>query len=186
MALQIRTTIGTDLVFLDLYQDAPILLNTSFAEIQNITSKNSAFSQSFQLPGTKSNNEVFDYYYDISSVPTNFNPNQKFSAIVTWDGLEILNGYIRLENVVNDKDEIIYNITFYNQVGDLAANIGDKFLRETDLSALNHPYSPNVILQSQYDPNLYALTGATNYAYQNGKTFWGYSILVITTFQVIV
>lgn len=173
MALQIRTTIGTDLVFLDLYEDAPILLNTSFAEIQNITSKNSAFSQSFQLPGSKSNNEVFDYYYDISSVPTNFNPNQKFAAIVTWDGLEILNGYIRLENVVNDKDEIIYNITFYNQVGDLAANIGDKFLRQTDLSALNHPYSPNVILQSQYDPNLYALTGATNYAYQNGKIFWG-------------
>jgi len=173
MALQIRTTIGTDLVFLDLYQDAPILLNTSFAEIQNITNKNSAFSQSFQLPGTKSNNEVFDYYYDISSVPTNFNPNQKFAAIITWDGLEILNGYIRLENVVNDKDEIIYNITFYNQIGDLAANIGDKFLRQTDLSHLSHPYSSDVILQSQYDPNLFALTGSTNYSYQNGKTMWG-------------
>lgn len=173
MALQIRTTIGTDVVFLDLYQDAPVLLNTSFAEIQNITLKNSAFSQSFQLPGSKSNNEVFDYYYDISSVPTNFNPNQKFAAIMTWDGLEILNGYIRLENVVNDKDEIIYNITFYNQVGDLAANIGDKFLRQTNLSHLSHPYSSDVILQSQYDPNLFPLTGSTNYSYQNGKTMWG-------------
>lgn len=173
MSLQIRTTIGADLVFLDLYQDTPILLNTSFAEIQNITQKNSAFTQSFQLPGTKRNNQVFDYYYDVSSLPTNFNPNQKFPAIITWDGLEILEGYIRLESVVNDKDDIIYNITFYNQVGDLAANIGDKFLRQTDLSHLSHPYSADVILQSQQDPNLFSFTGGTNYSYQNGKTMWG-------------
>ena len=173
MSLQIRTTIGSDLVFLDLFQNEPMTMSFSFAEIQDITLKNSAFSQSFNLPGTKSNNEVFDYYYDVNSVPTNFNPNEKFPAIITWDGLEILQGYIRLESVTIDKDEIIYNVTFYNQVGDLSANIGDKFLRETDLSSVAHPYSYDVILQSQYDPNLFNLSGTTNYSYQNGKTMWG-------------
>ena len=173
MSLQIRTIIGTELVFLDLYQDEPIFMSLSFAEIQNITQKNSAFSQTFTLPGTKNNNRVFDYYYDVSSVPTNFNPNEKFPAIITWDGQEILQGNIRLESVTIDKGEIIYNTTFYNQVGDLAANIGDKFLRDLDLSYLSHPYTPNVILQSQYDPNLFMLTGSTNYSYQNGKTMWG-------------
>jgi hypothetical protein len=173
MSLQIRTTIGSDLVFLDLFQNEPMTMSFSFAEIQDITLKNSAFSQSFNLPGSKSNNEVFDYYYDVNSVPTNFNPNEKFPAIITWDGLEILQGYIRLESVTIDKDEIIYGVTFYNQVGDLSANIGDKFLRETDLSSVNHPYSYDVILQSQYDPNLFNLSGTTNYSYQNGKTMWG-------------
>jgi hypothetical protein len=173
MSLQIRTTIGTDTIYLDLFQDEPLVFSYSFAEIQNITAKNSAFSQSFQLPGTKSNNEVFDYYYDVNSIPTNFNPNEKFPAIITWDGLEILEGYIRLESVVNTRDEILYNVSFYNQVGDLSANIGDKFLRETDLSHLSHPYSTDVIIESQYDPNLYSLTGTTNYSYQNGKTMWG-------------
>jgi len=173
MSLQIRTTIGSDLVFLDLFQNEPMTMSFSFAEIQDITLKNSAFSQSFNLPGTKSNNEVFDYYYDVNSVPTNFNPNEKFPAIITWDGLEILQGYIRLESVTIDKDEVIYNVTFYNQVGDLSANIGDKFLRETDLSSVAHPYSYDVILQSQYDPNLFNLSGTTNYSYQNGKTMWG-------------
>ena len=173
MSLQIRTTIGNDVVFLDLFQNEPMSMSFSFAEIQDITLKNSAFSQSFNIPGTKSNNEVFDYYYDVNSVPTNFNPNEKFPAIITWDGLEILQGNIRLESVTIDKDEITYSVTFYNQVGDLSANIGDKFLRETDLSSLTHPYSSNVILQSQYDPNLFSLTGSTNYSYQNGKTMWG-------------
>lgn len=173
MSLQIRSIIGTDLVFLDLYQNEPVNMSFSFSEIQDITTKNSAFSQSFNLPGTKTNNEVFDYYYDINSVPTNFNPNTKFPAIMTWDGQEILQGNLRLESVTIDKDEISYVVTFYNQIGDLAANIGDKFLRETDLSSLTHPYSADVILQSQYDPNLYNLSGTTNYSYQNGKTMWG-------------
>jgi hypothetical protein len=173
MSLQIRTIIGTDLVFLDLFQNEPMTMSFSFAEIQDITVKNSAFSQSFNLPGSKTNNEVFDYYYDVSSVPTNFNPNTKFPAIITWDGQEILQGNLRLENVTLNNGDIVYAVTFYNQVGDLAANIGDKFLYETDLSDLDHPYSANVILQSQYDPNLFMLTGSTNYSYQNGKTMWG-------------
>jgi hypothetical protein len=173
MALQLRTLIGTDLVFLDLFKDEPMNMNISFAEIQDITKKNSSFSQTFSLPGTKTNNRVFDYYYEITSLPTNFDPNKKFPAILTWDGVEIFQGNIRLENVVVSKGDIIYSVTFYNQVGDLAANIGDKFLRETNLDHLDHPYSADVILQSQADPQLVPLTGATNYSYQNGKTFWG-------------
>ena len=173
MSLQIRTIIGSDLVFLDLFQNEPMTMSFSFAEIQDITAKNSAFSQSFNLPGSKTNNEVFDYYYDVNSVPTNFNPNTKFPAIITWDGQEIIQGNLRLESVTINDGDITYSVTFYNQVGDLAANIGDKFLIETNLSHLDHPFSPDVILQSQYDPNLFMLTGTTNYSYQNGKTMWG-------------
>jgi hypothetical protein len=53
------------------------------------------------------------------------------------------------------------------------ANIGDKFLFDLDLNYLSHPYDPSVILECNLDPNLFLLTGTTNYAYQNGKTMWG-------------
>jgi len=173
MSLQIRVVVGNDLVFLDLFENQPVLMSISFAEIQNITTKNSAFSQTFQIPGTKVNNDVFDYYYDISSTPINFNPNNKFPAIITWDGLEIMQGNMRLENVTINKDEITYNVTFYNQIGDLAANIGDKFLRQLDTTSINHPFVSEVILESQQDPNLIQLTTGTTYSYQDGRTFWG-------------
>ena len=173
MALQIIIEIGGEKRFLDFFEDEPLLLNFSFAEIQDITQKNSAFSQSFQVPGTKNNNEIFNYYFDISSIPFSFNPNQKFPAIITWDGQEVLQGNMRMESAVVVNDQTIYNVTFYNQVGDLAANIGDKFLRQTDLAHLSHPYNENVILKSQQDPNLFILTGSTNYSYENGKTMWG-------------
>lgn len=173
MSLDLRTTIGTNHVFIDLYDDEPVTISISAAEIYDITQKNSAFSQSFTVPGTKNNNDIFNYYYDLSSIPTTFNPNNKFETIMMWDGYEIMRGNIRLEGVVVEKDDIQYEITFYNQVGDLAANIGDKFLAQLNLSGLSHPYTEEVITYSQQDPNLMPLTGATNYSYQNGKTMWG-------------
>ena len=173
MALQIRTTIEGVNKFIDLYDDEPVLVSLGFAELEDITKKNSAFSKSFAVPGSKNNNQIFNYFYDLNAVPLDFNPNNKFNCIMMWDGYEVLNGYIRLNSVSLTKDDIVYQITFYNQVGDLAANIGDKFLYDLDYSSLNHPFSADVILQSQIDPNLFPLTGTTNYSYQNGKTMWG-------------
>jgi hypothetical protein len=171
--LQIRTTIEGKYKYLDLYQNEPVNLSLSFAELQDITRKNSNFSQSFNLPGSKLNNQLFNFFYDINAIPTNFDPNNKFDAVLMWDGYEIMQGHIRLNSVSIAKGEIIYSVTFYNQIGNLMANIGDKFLFELNLSGISHPYSGAVILESQLDPNLFPLTGTTNYSYQNGKTFWG-------------
>jgi hypothetical protein len=148
-------------------------MSFSVGEIQDITSKNSGYSKAFTLPGTKNNNDIFNYYYDVNSVPLDFDPNDKFDAIVSWDGYEILVGNIRLDGVTIQGEDFTYQITFYNQVGNLAANIGDKFLRQTDLSHLSHPFTEQVILQSNVDYNLFPITGTTNYSYQNGKTMWG-------------
>lgn len=173
MGLQIRTYVGGNQEFIDLYGDETITAEVSFAEIQDVTKKNSAFTQSFKVPGSKNNNAIFDYFYDINSVYLTWNPIKKFEADLIYDGYEIYNGYIRLENVVITGIEKEYNITFYNNIGDVAANIGDKFMRQLDLSHLSHPFEPSVYLESQIDFNLFPLSGNTNYSYQNGKTFWG-------------
>lgn len=171
--LRIRTIVNNEIIFLDLYKNEPVLLSLSFAELQDITKKNSNFSKAFSLPGSKKNNLVFNFFYELNSIPTTFDPNNKFEATLLWDGYEIMQGYIRLNGVTLNNGEIIYQVTFYNQVGDLMANIGDKFLFDLDLSCLSHPYSVDVVLQSQVDPNLFPLTGTTNYSYQDGRTMWG-------------
>jgi len=171
--LRIRTTVNSENIFLDLYRNEPVLLSLSFAELQDITKKNSNFSKAFSLPGSKKNNEVFNFFYDLNAIPTTFDPNNKFPATLMWDGYEIMVGYIRLNGVTIADGEIIYQVTFYNQVGNLMANIGDKFLADLDLDYLSHPYSPAVILECNLDPDLFPLTGTTNYSFQNGKTMWG-------------
>lgn len=173
MGLQIRTYVEGRQEFIELYGNEDIELQVAFAEIQDITKKNSAFTKEFKVPGTKNNNYIFNYYYDFNSVYLNWNPSKKFEADLLYDGYELYNGYVRLNSVSINKLEKVYSVTFYNGVGDVAANIGDKFLRELDLSSLSHPFNSNVYLQSQLDWNLFPLTGTTNYSYQNGKTFWG-------------
>ena len=171
--LQIVTTVQGEKKELDLYQNEPVFVNLSFAELQDITKKNSNFSKAFSLPGTKKNNEIFNFFYDINAIPVDFNPNNKFAAVLMWDGYELFQGHIRLNGVTIDNGEIIYQVTFYNQVGDLMSNIGDKYLFDLDLNYLSHPFNDNVILYSNLDPNLFPLTGTTDYSYENGKTMWG-------------
>jgi hypothetical protein len=172
MGLQIRCYVDGNQEFIELYGDERINLETSFAEIQDITKKNSAFTQEFKVPGSNNNNYIFNYFFDINTVYLNWNPQRKFEADILYNGYELFNGYIRLNSVDINIKEKVYSVTFYNGIGDVAANIGDKFLRELDLSSLSHPYSTDVYLQSNLDPNLFPLTGTTNYSYQDGRTYW--------------
>ena len=173
MNVQILTNVAGNQEYIELFGTETLNLDISFAEIQDITKKNSSFTKEFNVPGTNQNNYIFNYFFDFNQVPLNWTPTRKFEAWILYNGYVILSGYIRLNSVTIDKEVKTYNLTFYNGVGDVAANIGDKFMRQLDLSHLSHPVSEDVWLQSQVDYNLFKLTGATNYSYQNGKTFWG-------------
>lgn len=155
MGLQIRTYVGGEQKFIELYGNENITMNVSFAEVQDIRKKNSAYSQEFKVPGSKNNNEIFNYFFDINAVALDFNPKLKFEADLIYDGYEIFNGFIRLNSVTIDKIEKIYSLTFYSQVGDLAANIGDKALCNVDTTSLNHSlYRQAVVNSIFFDPSL--------------------------------
>jgi hypothetical protein len=172
MNVQISTIVNGNTEYIELYGNESFTLDISFAEIQDITKKNSAYSRDINVPGSDNNNYIFNYFFDINQVPLDFTPSKKFEASILYNGYIIASGYIRLNSVVVNKLEKTYNITFYNGIGDVGASIGDKFMRQLDLSSIDHPFSDDVIYQSTLDYNLFPLTGTTNYSYQNGKTYW--------------
>ena len=154
--LQIRTYVNGNQEFIELYGNEDITIDVSFAEIQDITKKNSAYTKEFKVPGTKNNNYIFNYFYDINQVFTNWNPKKKFEADLLYDGYELYNGYIRLNSVSINKLEKVYSVSFYSSVGDLAANIGDKALCNIDTSSLNHSlYDPYTAESLFFDPSLH-------------------------------
>lgn len=156
MGLQIRTYVNGEQKFIELYGDENITMNVSFAEIQDIRKKNSSYTQEFKVPGSKTNNEIFNYFFDINAVALDFNPKLKFEADLIYDGYEIFNGFIRLNSVTINKLEKIYSVTYYTQVGDLAANIGDKALCNVDTSSLNHSlYNNEVAFTTFFDPSMH-------------------------------
>ena len=50
---------------LDIYQDFPYSLNFSIADVRNADKRNSSFSKTIKLPGTKNNNKIFDHIFEI-------------------------------------------------------------------------------------------------------------------------
>jgi hypothetical protein len=138
--LQLRTIIDNQIRYVDLFEDEDIFLDYSFAEIQDITSKNSPFSKSFSVPGSKNNNDIFQHYYNINAAMTDYDIRTVFEASLEIKGYEILKGYIRLEGVSIDVTNVTYSVVFYSEVGLLTSQIGDKLLREVNYSSLDHDY----------------------------------------------
>jgi len=165
-------TISGNTFPMDMFEDSDFKLNMSFAEIQDITKRSSTYSRSFYAPGSKHNNDVFQHFFNLNSSFTDYDVRKKMNAVLTYDGYEIMDGYLRLEFVNVENTDVIYNLTFYSEFGNLIANIGDKLMYDLDLSDLDHPYnSPQIALSSLYDPDIYIPTGST-YAYQDGRSFW--------------
>lgn len=180
MGLQIRTYVNGNQEFIELYGNENIDMDVSFAEIQDITKKNSAFTKEFKVPGTKNNNYIFNYFFDINQVFTDWNPKKKFEADLIYDGYELYNGYVRLNSVSINKIEKVYSITFYSAVGDLVANIGDKALCNVDTSSLNHSlYNPSIAEYLFFDPSLHS-----PYAYNATNPTFPVEINPINTGQV--
>lgn len=172
MGLQIRTYVEGQEKYIDLYGNEDIAIEVSFAEIQDITKKNSAYTKEFRVPGSSNNNEVFNYFFDINSAPLDWNPKRKFEAQLIFNGYELYNGNIRLNSVTIVKREKVYSITFYAEVGDLAANIGDKALCNVDTSSLNHSLYDYYTAQSlRLDPSLHPSS-----LIPSGATYWNYFV----------
>jgi hypothetical protein len=156
MGLQIRTYVAGQEKYIDLYGNEDISIEVSFAEIQDITKKNSAFTKEFRVPGSTNNNDIFNYFFDINSVALDWNPKRKFEAQLIFNGYELYAGNIRMNQVTIIKTEKVYTITFYAEVGDLSANIGDKALCNVDTSSLNHSLYDDYTSESLlFDPSLH-------------------------------
>jgi len=168
MGLQIRTYVDGQQKYLDLYENENVSIEVSFAEIQDITKKNSAFTKEFKIPGTNNNSDIFNYFFEINSVPLDWNPKRKFEASLIYNGYELFTGNIRLNMVTIVIKEKVYSVTFYAEVGDLSSNIGDKALCNIDTSSLNHSlydiFTAKTILQ---DPSLHPTS-----LIPSGSTYW--------------
>lgn len=159
--LQIRTTIDNRLQYLDLFEDSNITLDVSFLEVQDITKKNSPYSQTFKLPGSKNNNNIFNAFYDFNSSPVDYSPLQKFNAEIAFNGVVLYAGYIRLNSATRIVNEIVYDVTFYSEVGDLISNMKDKFLSDlvlsdtpSDFQVTGYPFNLQFQYSQDWDPDL--------------------------------
>ena len=170
----------TTKVSLDLTDEIPISLNFNIADIRKPESRNGSYSKTINLWGTKTNNQFFEHLYEVNIVTNTFNPNIKTPCYVLQDGSEVFRGDLRLRSIekllINDIEEIKYEVEIYGDNKTLFAEIGDSKLEELDLSAYDHTYDRI----TQY--NTWAATQGVGYCYP--IIDYGFNSFSTNTFKV--
>lgn len=144
---------------LDLYGDIPLKLNKSFAELQDISKRNSDYSVGLQLPGSKNNNRFFESYFNVDTDSLYFDVTKRVPCQILINDEKYFEGYMRLNkvNVLNTKVE--YDVTLYSNVADLFGKIGNNLLSDLDYDDIdfhfNHTFS---LLNTMFSWRFNALT----------------------------
>ena len=128
-------------VQLELFNDEQINVTSSVQNISDISKVFTDFSQSFTVPATPHNNEIFEHFYQSDVNPT-IDPNLRRSAFIEIDLTFFRRGKIQLEksNLKNGQVES-YTITFYGDILALKDKFGEDKLKDLDFSSLEFAFT---------------------------------------------
>ena len=147
---EIIVNINGEQKYINTYDYEPISLNFNIADIQDISSRNSAYSKTIKVPDTRNNRLVFGDIGDLSILESSFNPNKKTRCWILVDTVVVFEGYLQLRGIIDnqDKDFREYEVVIYAENDNFFSSIGDDFLTDLDFSELNHTYSEENIVKS--------------------------------------
>lgn len=169
----IKLYIGEESI--DRFKDENIELNSSIANINDITKNTTEYTRSFTVPATARNNKTFKHYYD-ANIDNTFDARVKQSGRIELDGLPFKYGKWRLDKVqVKQNRPYAYTLTFWGNLISLKDKFKNDELKDLDFSAFDHAFtSSNVktgLTSSLFGGNLvYNLFSKKQYYYNSVST----------------
>lgn len=127
---------------LDLFKDESVELSSSVANINDITKNMTDYSKSFTVPATHNNNMIFKHYYN-ANIDNAFDARIKHSGRIELYGFPFKVGKWTLNKVsVKQGRPSSYTINFVGNLVSLKDKLKNYELKDLNLSAYNHNYSP--------------------------------------------
>ena len=130
---------------LDTFKDEDVNITLSIQNIKDISRLFTDFTQNFQVPASRQNNDVFKHYYN-ADISGGFNAALRQDATIFMNKELFREGSIELMSVdmVNGQPSA-YEIVFFSAGVNLKDLFGEDELTDLDLSAYDHAYSGSVI-----------------------------------------
>ena len=120
---------GENFVRLDLMEEGLITLNQRIKDAKKIDKIFADFSQTFNLPASKTNNKIFKYFYNPDL--EGFDNQILSKAKIELNHFTFKEGFIRLEQVVmRNNRPSIYKVTFFGSTITLNDLIGEDKLSD--------------------------------------------------------
>ena len=125
----------------DLFKDESVTITDSIKNVKDIDKIFTSFSQSFSLPASKTNNKIFDHYYN-SDIVDGFDARKKVDARIEINNQTFRVGKIKLEGVdLKHNKPHTYRVTFFGNTVELKDILGESKLSSLNFDNLNTVYN---------------------------------------------
>lgn len=130
---------------LDLFQDESIELNSSIANVNDITKNTTDYAKSFTVPASNNNNKIFKHYYD-ANIDNAFDARVKVNGRIEFDGMPFRFGKWSLEKVILKQGKpYSYSINFVGNLVSLKDKLKNDELSILDFPLLDHNYNSDTV-----------------------------------------
>ena len=185
--LVVQNQVTNELQELDTFGNENINLTLQVDDVRDIENKNASYSKDFNLPATKNNNKFFEHYYNVDRYKTNFNVYKNVKAFLYSEDVLVLEGFLRLLNVVDKDTEVTYNVVLFNDVANIIETLADATINDLDFSDIRHVFTPTNIIQSWFGLTTLADGGTTDKVFypliNNGQIYVDAENLYMRSYQ---
>jgi hypothetical protein len=120
---------------IELFNDEKISITSSIQNVNDISKVFTDYSQSFTIPASATNNEIFKHWYE-NSLDNGFDQRQRYSGYIEIDTQVFRTGKWQLESATIKNNRVEdYKITFYGVLKSLTDKFGEDKLK--DIAELN-------------------------------------------------
>jgi hypothetical protein len=157
---------------IELFEDEKISVTSSVQDIADVSKAKTDFTQSFTIPASTTNNEIFKHWYE-SSLDGGFDHRVKYNGYIEIDTRTFRDGAFAL-NDVKYKDNMVdsYSIVFYGKAKNIKDILKEDKLANLDFSSLNHTFTStqviNRITSNAYDVSYPLFAHDRIYDYNTG------------------
>ena len=131
---------------IELFEDEKISVTSSVQDIADVSKAKTDFTQSFTIPASNTNNEIFKHWYE-SSLDGGFDHRVKYDGFIEIDTFTFREGSFAL-NDVKYKNNMLdsYSIVFYGKAKSIKDLFKEDKLASLDFSSLDHSFTSAEVL----------------------------------------
>lgn len=108
---------------IDIDEKTTVALNYTATDLESPAAVKNAYSKTISIRGTKNNNRIFSNLWKLDNQYGVLNPKKRVDCVITNDDIVVHKGYIQLNTIVKQNDDITYSFTFFGNTGDFFYNL---------------------------------------------------------------
>lgn len=133
---------------LEMFKDESVEVTQSIKNVRDISKVFTTFSKQFSVPASKTNNKIFEHYYNFD-IDNGFDARIRKDAIIELNYLPFKKGKIRLDGVdMRNNKPYAYKVTFFGSVVELKDVLGEDKLPSLNALDIDFEYSSSKILSN--------------------------------------